>query len=212
MFDLEQSIAEWRKQMLAAGIKTPVPLEELEIHLREEIERQMKLESNFQTAFETARRKIGEAGQINMEFTKVAAAKAVRYWEIFERFFLASTLLIPLIVAAQAFIFKSDVFSEMSRGQQTSIFAAALVFSLCAWIMWLAHQKFPPLRTRQIRDAILVPVVFWVLISAFVIIPRFNFTEIQTALASMWAIAPFGILIGWAWGFATAARKNLAAQ
>ena len=37
MSDLEQSIAEWRKQMLAAGIETPVPLEELEIHLREDI-------------------------------------------------------------------------------------------------------------------------------------------------------------------------------
>ena len=42
MPDLEKSIAEWRRQMLAAGIKTPVPLEELEIHLREEIEQQMK--------------------------------------------------------------------------------------------------------------------------------------------------------------------------
>jgi len=37
MFSLEKSISEWRRQMLAAGIKTPVPLEELEIHLREEI-------------------------------------------------------------------------------------------------------------------------------------------------------------------------------
>ena len=51
MFDLEQSIAEWRQQMLAAGIKTPVPLEELEIHLREEIERQMKSGLNEQTGF-----------------------------------------------------------------------------------------------------------------------------------------------------------------
>ena len=39
MFDLEQSISEWRRQMLAARIPTPVPLEELEIHLREEIRR-----------------------------------------------------------------------------------------------------------------------------------------------------------------------------
>ena len=30
MFDLEQAIAGWRRQMQAAGIKTPVPLEELE--------------------------------------------------------------------------------------------------------------------------------------------------------------------------------------
>ena len=37
MFNLEQAIAEWRQQMLATGIQTPVPLEELEIHLREEI-------------------------------------------------------------------------------------------------------------------------------------------------------------------------------
>jgi len=139
-------------------------------------------------------------------------AKAVRHWRFFERFFLASTLLIPLVVAGQAFVFKSDIFSEMNAGQQISVFAAGLVFSLCAWAMLYTHQKFPALRTRQLRDAILVPVVFWVLISAFVIIPGFNFTEVQTALASMWAIAPFGILIGWAWGFASAARKNLVAQ
>ena len=41
MFDLEQSIRNWRKQMLAAGIKSPVPLDELEIHLRDEIERRL---------------------------------------------------------------------------------------------------------------------------------------------------------------------------
>ena len=41
MFDLEKSIKDWRWQMFAAGIETPVPLEELEIHLRDEIERQI---------------------------------------------------------------------------------------------------------------------------------------------------------------------------
>lgn len=37
MFNLEQSIADWRRQMLATGIKTPAPLDELESHLREDI-------------------------------------------------------------------------------------------------------------------------------------------------------------------------------
>ena len=37
MPDLEQRIAIWRSQMIDAGIKTPVPLDELEAHLREEI-------------------------------------------------------------------------------------------------------------------------------------------------------------------------------
>lgn len=35
MCDLEQTIAELRRKMLAVGIKTPEPLEELEMQLRE---------------------------------------------------------------------------------------------------------------------------------------------------------------------------------
>jgi hypothetical protein len=58
MFDLEQAIAEWRKQMLAAGIKAPVPLEELELHLRDEIEQQMKLGANTTEAFGIATQKL----------------------------------------------------------------------------------------------------------------------------------------------------------
>ena len=71
MFDLETSIARWRKQMLAAGIKTPVPLEELEIHLREEIERQMKSGLNEQNAFEFTIRQIGQPKVLKGEFKKV---------------------------------------------------------------------------------------------------------------------------------------------
>jgi hypothetical protein len=68
MFNLGQSIAEWRQQMLAAGIKTPVPLEELETHLREEIERQMKSGLNEQKAFEISIRQIGQPETLNSEF------------------------------------------------------------------------------------------------------------------------------------------------
>jgi hypothetical protein len=71
MFDLEQSIADWRRQMLAAGIKIPVPLEELEIHLREAVEQHMRSGVNAQQAFETAVRQIGKAGTLNQEFNKV---------------------------------------------------------------------------------------------------------------------------------------------
>jgi hypothetical protein len=70
MFDLEEKISEWRTQMLAAGIKTPVPLEELEAHLREEIERQMKSGKNAQRAFEIAVLEIGKANMLKNEFQK----------------------------------------------------------------------------------------------------------------------------------------------
>jgi len=71
MFDLEQSIAEWRRQMLAAGITTPAPLEELEIHLREAVESQMRSGLGAQEAFETAVRQIGQTGALQTEFAKV---------------------------------------------------------------------------------------------------------------------------------------------
>jgi hypothetical protein len=70
MFYLEQAIADWRQQMLAAGIKTPVPLEELESHLCEEIERQVKSGMNEQTAFEISVRQIGQPKVLKDEFKK----------------------------------------------------------------------------------------------------------------------------------------------
>jgi len=82
MFDLEQSVAEWRKQMLAAGIQTPVPLEELETHLREEIEGQVKSGLSAQQAFETAVRQVGRPDLLKQEFKKS------------ERTFMKKTLII----------------------------------------------------------------------------------------------------------------------
>ena len=70
MFNFEQSIAEWRKQMLAAGIKFPVPLEELENHFREEIERQMKLGLSELQAFDVAVKTIGQGTELGKEFKK----------------------------------------------------------------------------------------------------------------------------------------------
>src|ERR1700733_1790691 len=71
LFNLEQSIADWRRQMLTAGIKAPVPLEELEIHLREEIERQMNSGFSEQEVFNSAVQKIGQGKVLKNEFKKM---------------------------------------------------------------------------------------------------------------------------------------------
>jgi len=68
MFNLEQAIADWRQQMLAAGIKTPAPLEELEIHLREEIEHQRKSGLGEQESFEISVQRIGQPKILKEEF------------------------------------------------------------------------------------------------------------------------------------------------
>jgi hypothetical protein len=73
MFNLEQAISEWRRQMLAAGIRAPVPLDELEIHLREDVEQQMQSGINAQQAFEIAVAGIGQADALKTEFAKAGS-------------------------------------------------------------------------------------------------------------------------------------------
>jgi hypothetical protein len=91
MFHHEQAISEWRRQMLAAGIKTPVPLEELESHLREEIERQMKSGLDRKKAFEISVRQIGQPKTLKKEFN------------ISERKFMKRILIILLGIFAMLF-------------------------------------------------------------------------------------------------------------
>jgi hypothetical protein len=74
MFDLEKSIAEWRRQMLGAGIKAPVPLEELESHLRDDVERQIQSGLNAQPAFENSVQRIGPPNKLKREFKKTCGA------------------------------------------------------------------------------------------------------------------------------------------
>jgi hypothetical protein len=84
MFTLDQAISEWRRQMLAAGIKTPVPLEELEIHLREEIERQMASGTIPQEAFENSVQGIGHADELKGEFKKISGTTDLLFrWSLF---------------------------------------------------------------------------------------------------------------------------------
>lgn len=70
MFNLDQAISEWRQQMLAAGINTPVPLDELESHLRDDIEQQIRSGVRAQQAFEAAVQRMGQARALKREFKK----------------------------------------------------------------------------------------------------------------------------------------------
>ncbi|HEY4416070.1 MAG TPA: hypothetical protein VGO57_10285 [Verrucomicrobiae bacterium] len=71
MFHLESAVAEWRNQMLAAGVQSPVPLEELEAHLREEVEQQVKLGLGEQSAFEITTSHLGQPHLLKREFKKI---------------------------------------------------------------------------------------------------------------------------------------------
>src|SRR5687768_7831154 len=75
MFNLEQSISEWRGQMLSAGVKSPDIVDELESHLREDWARRMQSGEGEEQAFEGAVRGIGQASLLKHEFAKLSGKK-----------------------------------------------------------------------------------------------------------------------------------------
>jgi hypothetical protein len=79
MFDLEQSIAEWRRRMLAEATRNASVLDELESHLREDMERQILSGLGEREAFEAAVQRIGQPSSLKCEFEKLRGRK----WGVF---------------------------------------------------------------------------------------------------------------------------------
>lgn len=75
MFNLERAIVEWRRQMLSAGIKSPEPLDELENHLRDDVEQKIRSGLGEQQAFDAAVQQVGCANAIKTEFKKIRATE-----------------------------------------------------------------------------------------------------------------------------------------
>jgi hypothetical protein len=75
MFDLDEAIARWRRQMISGGVKMTEVLDELESHLREDVESQVQSGFSEERAFEVCVQRIGQAGLLKREFAKVAASK-----------------------------------------------------------------------------------------------------------------------------------------
>jgi hypothetical protein len=70
MFNLDEAVADWRRQMAAGGIETTEVLDELESHLRDDVEQQVRSGMSTQQAFEAAVQRIGQANAIRSEFAK----------------------------------------------------------------------------------------------------------------------------------------------
>jgi hypothetical protein len=213
MFNLEQAIAEWRRQMSAAGIKTPVPLEELENHLREDFDAQIRAGAAPERAFETAVQKIGSASAIKSEFKKVDATKEERVWALQQKLIIIFTNLISLGTGIEVF-FKPGGLSQITSGQQMSSLAAVATFTLLVWSGRLGYGLFPVIRVKGTRDVIVglvgVSMMLWSIVFFNLILPRYDFTMGRLFVAIIWALfTPAGLFLGIVWGIETSTRKKV---
>jgi hypothetical protein len=92
MFNLEQAIKEWRRQMIAVGIKSPHVLDELESHLREDLERRERAGLTPELAFENSAQQIGAAELLKPEFRKIGRISA---WSEYVKHFIQTLAGIP---------------------------------------------------------------------------------------------------------------------
>jgi hypothetical protein len=75
MFELKIAIANWRRKMTAAGIKSRDVLDELESHLREDVDQQMRSGVTAERAFREAVRRVGAGDQLKQEFGKISVTQ-----------------------------------------------------------------------------------------------------------------------------------------
>jgi hypothetical protein len=237
MPDLEKQITAWRQQMLAAGIKTPALLDELQSHLREDIERQMQSGAEAQQAFETAVQRLGQACVLKAEFAK--GDKEARQGKVigiacctFAGLF--SLLLTPRLLTIH----------EMSMAERMWGLAAVALTVLSMVSFRFSHKYLPVIRNRRVRMAVGVGCGLtgagWLLVFVYllpdVIVPHILAGANGAALADsvrgrviiglkdippagdepvfliaisiLWAMALMAVLGGIAYGLEEAARRR----
>ena len=75
MFDLNEAIAGWRRSLEEGGIVRREVLDELESHLRDEVDQLVRSGVAVEEAFGHATRRLGKADDLSEEFSKVQAER-----------------------------------------------------------------------------------------------------------------------------------------
>jgi len=149
MFDLNEAIAEWRRQMRAAGIRTPMPLDELESHLRDDLDRLIQSGSSPAQAFEAAVQRMGQSRMLKAEFEKIGGLREARHGKVIGIACCTFAGLFSLLLAPRFL-----TIHELSTAQRMwGLTAVALtVLSIASW--GFSHKYLPVIRNRRVRIAV----------------------------------------------------------
>jgi len=192
MFNVEQSIGEWRRKMIASGIQTPVPLEELEGHLREDVGRQMQLGVDAEQAFHKAVAGIGSGENLEQEFAKVQGLEKMRTREALRRWsVIAGTAFVYAVLATVWFIGARQRTIEIT-GIEIALAVGAMVPMIGLGWMGRSLAKFLPVSNRGVIFVAAFGVIllgaaslrlFWDAITPG--------NLVHTQIIMLWSLSPF---------------------
>jgi hypothetical protein len=236
MRNLNDEIAEWRNRMAAGGIKSPVVLDELESHLREDVERHVRAGQSEDDAFAAAVRRIGESDLLKAEFAKIAESKGGRSGKLIAIACCGFAALYSMVLAPGLFIIR-----ELNPAQRALGLSAVALTFLSILSLRFSYKFLPIIRNRCARTMAVTSCglsgLAWLLIFANllpnVIVPHAmhdgasaesirgsvliglqhatdeGFAAIfQIGLSLLWAMALAAILGGVAYGLEEAAKRR----
>jgi hypothetical protein len=144
MFELERAINDWRSDLRSRGIKGPETLDELESHLRDDLEEQVRSGTEIQQAFESARARIGRSESLRLEFRKI------RSTELFCRL---KNALFTLFVPKYALITNMNTSIPTSNVEaRWASYLKAGTFLAPSLILWTFSCVFMVPKLKQICD------------------------------------------------------------
>ena len=210
MFNLEKAIASWRKQLSASGINSPAVLDELEDHLRLEMERQVEQGLAAHRAFDAAVQKIGTSKMLRAEFTKTACCGENRQ----RKYKLAWMGIAALGYATPIGLSGRHLLSQLNVHERWLAMAAFALTILSLFSGLIAYRFLPVIPDKRLRTkvqfATLLPVLLWVVAFAFFILPRVEFTFGRLLVTTLWALSPLAAFSGMVFGLDEAVwRKRI---
>lgn len=154
MFDLEKTIAEWRQQMERAGMNRCSALDELESHLRDEIQRLSSEGVPEARVFAIAAANLGSAKSLKLEFRKIGNARS-RSLALSPLLWVAALFSIALLLQGRVFGEHSDLLLAshiffLTAGYVTVLFTGGLgiYYVCCRYLRKSLANELPVLHRK----------------------------------------------------------------
>ena len=211
MFNHERAIAEWRLRMLTAGFKPGEVLDELESHLRDDIEEQMRSGIDAEKAFEAAVERVGEACALKVEFERAGEAGRTPENKCVRRVMVGTAWVYSVFVGA-CVLFRLGSFSDTNLNQQMSALGATALTVLLLASGRCIHRFLPAIPDKRMRMGVYavvgLVVLAWLSVFYHIVMARVEFNLSQLVVAILWAWVPMGAFCGVISGLEQAATQS----
>lgn len=140
MFELENAIQEWKNQLLQRQTMNQEDIDELEGHLREEVDTLMLTGLNAEEAFLVANHRIGDNSSVAREYAKVNTREIWQnrvFWMLSGLFmFLIITSLTSVLSGGSKFLFSFlDINPKISGIVSSSLYVMILLSAMLVLVL-----------------------------------------------------------------------------